>query len=195
MATTSAWTGEESGLPSTSPWPPCVPRGRRHPPTWGRGKARTDAAPPNLLCVHVSPRRIISDANVHVRGNGRTPSPFRVDRCSQPVQRSVGFFGLRVCSEGAPTWPLMSGRAPGPGARGPGRWAGEESRGRANWGALIKWRHTKRHGASCQQLSIHPVSEEFIHLNESMHCQRGPRATKGGCVWPRGLGHTGQKLC
>lgn len=100
---------------------------------------------------------------------------------------SALFFGLY--SEGAPTWPLMSGRTWAQRA-----WAGEESRGRANWGALIKWRHTKWQGASGQQLSIHPVSEEFLHLNESMHCQRGSRATKGGSVWLRGLGHTDQKL-
>lgn len=54
-------------------------------------------------------------------------------------------------------------------------WVGEEKM-EANWGAPIKWQHTKWHGASCQQLSIHPMSKGFSHLNESTHCQRSLRA-------------------
>lgn len=48
--------------------------------------------------------------------------------------------------------------------------------GRQKWDAPIKWQHTKWHGASCQLLSIHPMSKGFAHLNESTHCQRSLRA-------------------
>lgn len=58
---------------------------------------------------------------------------------------------------------------------GGGRW-GTQGGGRANWGAPIKWQHTKWHGASCQQLSIHPTSKGFAHLNESADRHRGLRA-------------------